>query len=197
MTLNKLVLATQNKDKIREIRTLLAPFDVSLIVPAEKIKVVEDRNTLEGNAIKKAGETAEQYGMPALADDTGLEVDALDGAPGVHSARYAGENASYDENVDKLLHQLESVPAEKRGARFRTVVALVVDDKIYTTEGICKGVILKTRRGTGGFGYDPVFYIPERGVTLAEMTLEEKNQISHRGVALLKMKKVIQEQFGA
>ncbi len=194
----KLLLATRNEDKVKEIREVLKDLDIK-IISASQIdglpEVEEDQDTLEGNAIKKARVLAKASGLPALADDTGLEVEFLNGAPGVRSSRFAGENVTYDDNVDELLRRLQDVPPEKRKARFRTVVALAIDDHIETVEGICRGEILSERRGAGGFGYDPVFFVPEIGKTFAEMSLAEKNRISHRGVALTKMRRLLQRKL--
>lgn len=183
----RLLLATRNRDKITEITAALAGLDVELIA-ADAIpglpEVEEDAATLQGNAIKKAATLTHHSGLLALADDTGLEVDALDGAPGVYSSRYSGENATYAENVAKLLRDMHGVAAEKRSARFRCVIAIAGDGQVVTVEGICEGKITEAAAGSGGFGYDPVFLVPELGRTFAELTLEEKNRISHRGRAL-------------
>jgi len=198
MALKKILLATHNQDKVKEIRELLKDLDVEIIsandIP-ELPEVDEDQETLEGNAIKKAKVLSQISGLPAIADDTGLEVDALYGAPGVRSSRYAGDNASYDDNVNKLLLALQDVPADQRTAQFRCVVAIVENGKVETVEGICKGVILSERRGHQGFGYDPVFYVPSMGKTFAEMDIEEKNAISHRGIALRKARAILEKKF--
>lgn len=200
MSLRTIVLATQNQDKIEELTSLFNDLDVK-ILSIDHLDhyphVVEDQSTLEGNAIKKAVEFCQATGYPSLADDTGLEVDILQGEPGVFSARYAGENASYSENVDKLLLSLANVPCAQRSARFRTVAALAFGNSVETTEGICEGYILTARRGQGEFGYDPVFFIPEFNKTFAEMNLSEKNDISHRGIALRKMKEIVRSFLGA
>lgn len=183
----RLVLATRNAHKAAEITRLLAGTGVECVtvdacpgVP----EVVEDRPTIQGNAEKKAVETARACGAWALADDTGLEVDALDGAPGVYSARYAGPGCSYDDNCRKLLKALDGVPAAKRSARFRTVMALSsADGRVETAAGALEGAIGTAPRGTGGFGYDPIFVLPD-GRTLAELGPDEKNAVSHRGRAL-------------
>jgi XTP/dITP diphosphohydrolase len=179
----KLVLATGNLDKVREISRLLADLDVKILTLADfpgAPDVVEDGDTLEANALKKAREIAAYTGLAAVADDTGLEVEALDGAPGVCSSRYSGPNATYADNVRKAM---ENVPFEHRVARFRTVVAFCDGEKEETVDGICYGYISETPRGKGGFGYDPVFYVPEFDQTFAEMSVEQKNSISHRGRA--------------
>lgn len=189
------MLATRNQDKIAEITQLLHGMNIELHTLTEfpdAPEVVEDRETLAGNAIKKAREIAEHTGMPAVADDTGLEVDALNGAPGVYSSRYSGENATYADNVRKLIHELEGVSSERRTARFRCVVALVDGNDTQTVDGVCKGVIIETPRGDKGFGYDPVFYVPEYGQTFAEMKPELKNEISHRAKAFAALKQELQ-----
>jgi len=147
-------------------------------------EVVEDAGTLEGNALKKARYVFEQTGISALSDDTGLEVHALGGAPGVYSARYAGDNATYQDNVDKLLREIQT--KEDRRAQFRTVAAFVTQKGEYLFEGISEGTIIDERRGENGFGYDPVFYSNELDKTYAEMEPEEKHKISHRGRAIKK-----------
>ncbi|NIA29886.1 MAG: XTP/dITP diphosphatase [Actinobacteria bacterium] len=198
MKLKKLLLATRNKDKVIEIKHVLKDLKIE-IISADSFEnlpdVEEDQPTLEGNAIKKAQVLFEIAGIPTVADDTGLEVDFLNGQPGVRSGRYAGENVTYEENVDKLLEALAGVPAEKRTARFRTIVAFYNGKEVQTVEGICEGIILDERRGHSGFGYDPVFYVPQFKKTFAEMSLEEKNEISHRGRALKKFKELIHSKL--
>jgi len=152
---------------------------------------------LKDNAIKKAKSFYTALDIPALADDTGLEVDALNGEPGVYSARYAGPMASYQDNIVKLLNSLKDVPAEKRTARFRTVLAFATREKIVTFDGVCEGLILFEQVGDKGFGYDPVFYYPPFQKTFSELEINEKNKISHRGVALAKLREYLQQLFGA
>jgi XTP/dITP diphosphohydrolase len=181
-----LVLGTGNPGKVTELRSLLADLSIALI-PAHDLdnapEVVEDADTLDGNAQKKARAFFEHTGHPALADDTGLEVEALDGGPGVHTARFAGPNATPEDNKQKLLEVMDGV--DGRRARFRTVVALVVDDEtVHTFEGICEGTITRESRGDGGFGYDPLFLPDGHDQTFAEMPPEAKNDISHRKKAL-------------
>ncbi len=186
----QLVLATKNRDKIREIREILSNFSIeikSLEDFPDMPDVVEDGATLEENAVKKARAFYHFTGLPALADDTGLEVDALNGAPGVFSSRFAGENATYRDNREKLLHDLSGVPDGERGAQFRCVVAFVYGEQVLTAEGIVRGEITHQSVGQGGFGYDPIFFVPELGQTFAEIDLETKNKISHRGIAFRKM----------
>ena len=181
----RLVLATANPDKAAEIADLLGPAIELVPRPADLGDVEETADTLVGNARLKAKAVAEAAGEPAVADDTGLEVDALDGRPGVYAARYAGESATYAENVAKLLTELDGVRPGARRARFRTV-ALVrwPDGREVVAEGTVEGTITGAARGTNGFGYDPVF-MPDggEGRTYAEMALEEKQAVSHRGRA--------------
>jgi XTP/dITP diphosphohydrolase len=181
------VLATANPHKAQEMRDILTAlgFDV-LERPEDAPDVDETSETLEGNALLKAQVLASATGEPALADDTGLFVDALDGRPGVYSARYAGRSASDADNVEKLLAELDGVPDTMRVARFRSVIAVAYPDGgSFTVEGLLEGSIAKSPRGSEGFGYDPVF-VPAgaSGRTLAELTAEQKNELSHRGRAL-------------
>jgi len=191
----QLVLATQNKDKIREIKNLLDDLPVTIMTCDDFLDfpdIEETGTTLEENATLKAKGIAEFTGFAALADDSGLEVDALDGAPGVYSSRYAGPGCTYDDNNRKLLSEMEGAPENKRTARFRTVIAVAWDENnIETVEGAAEGVITDKKFGGDGFGYDPVFYYPPSGKTFAEMTLEEKNKVSHRGRALIKAKELL------
>jgi XTP/dITP diphosphohydrolase len=193
----KLVLATTNNDKIREMRKVLngLPLEILTYHDFDDFpNAIEDQSTIAGNAEKKAKAIWNEFQIPALADDTGLFVDALDGAPGVYSSRFAGKNASYKDNRRKLLKLLKDTPFEKRTAEFRTVIALVIQsDKVITVEGRCKGYIAFEERGEEGFGYDPIFIYDSTQKTFAEMPLEEKNKISHRGIALQKIKNVLQE----
>jgi XTP/dITP diphosphohydrolase len=190
----KLVLATGNRDKIKEMRELLNLSGIKILTLDEfpdAPDVVEDGKTLEENAVKKARTIADFTGLPTVADDTGLEVDYLNGKPGVYSSRFAGEGASYSDNVQKLLRQLAGIPWEKRRARFRCVVALCTKTETRTVEGACEGFITEAARGERGFGYDPVFYVPEFSRTFAEMGLAVKNKISHRAKAFGKLKELI------
>jgi XTP/dITP diphosphohydrolase len=180
------VIASRNRDKFREIQEKLRALPLALLSLADfpyVEEVVEDQPDLYGNAIKKAVEVSRQTGLWALSDDTGLEVKALDGAPGVYSARYSGPGATYASNCEKLLTEMQSVPDGERQAQFRTVMCLRTFDGIFCLEGKVEGTIGRERRGDKGFGYDPVFVLPS-GLTMAELALEEKNQISHRGRAL-------------
>lgn len=184
----KVVLATKNAGKAKEIGRMLEGSGVE-IISLEGFPEVElppeTGKTMKENALLKARAAAGATGLPALADDSGLEVDFLGGAPGVYSARYSGEKATDEENWKKLLRELEGVPAERRAARFRCAIALVgFDAEEHLFEGVFEGLIAEAPRGTGGFGYDPVFFVPEAGRTAAELAPDEKNRISHRARAL-------------
>lgn len=182
-----LVFATNNKHKLEEVKKLL-PEQFNLITLAEAgihTDIPETADTLEGNASLKSRFVFERTVQNCFADDTGLEVEALNGAPGVYSARYAGEKCSFAENVNKLL--LEMKDKENRKARFRTVISLIFDGKEYFFEGIVEGIITNDTKGTEGFGYDPVFKPEGFDKTFAEMTLEEKNKVSHRARAVEKL----------
>ena len=196
--MNKIVAGTRNAGKVREIRQALADllFEVGGI-PDEGLADVEETGvTFSENAILKARYYAQHTGEYCLADDSGLEVDALDGAPGVYSARYSGQGATDAANNQKLLLALQDVPPEKRTARFRSVLALACPDgSLLLADGTCEGVILTEARGEGGFGYDPLFWMPDQQKTLAEMTLQEKNAISHRGNALKVLKQKLLSQL--
>lgn len=185
-----LVLATRNQGKTREIRNFLEghPVEIRNLNDFGPIpEVVEDGATFEENAYKKAHFTAKILGLPALADDSGLEVDALNGEPGVYSARYAGPHATDDENNAKLLAKLSDI--RNRTARFRCSLSLAVPSgPALTYESTCEGLIAEAPRGTNGFGYDPLFYYPDSGKTFGEMTLEEKSAVSHRGKAFMELK---------
>ncbi|MCK4510914.1 XTP/dITP diphosphatase [bacterium] len=184
-----LVLATRNRHKVEELSAMLRELPVRVLsfhdFP-DMPDVVEDGATLTENAIKKASEVASFTGLPALADDTGLEVDALDGAPGVRSARFAGEPSNWEENNSKLLSDLSGIEGSARAAAFRCVVALAMhgDEEVRTVEGVTHGVILEAARGEGGFGYDPLFLPDGHELTYAEMRSDEKNAVSHRGKAI-------------
>ncbi|MGB3304670.1 MAG: RdgB/HAM1 family non-canonical purine NTP pyrophosphatase [Thermomicrobiales bacterium] len=181
----RVVLATENQGKVRELRDLIGDIaDVIDLKPLDLVLPPETGATFEENAIAKARFAAKATGMIAVADDSGLEVDALGGLPGVRSARYAGENATDAENRSKLLSAMREIPDGQRGARFVSVIAIVEPDgTTITTEGTCAGSIAHTERGTGGFGYDSLFLL-ESGRTMAEISAAEKNAISHRGAAM-------------
>ena len=183
--LPELVVASANPDKVKEISAVLSDLVILIPRPKEVPEVIEDGETLEDNARLKAQAILKATGLPSLSDDTGLSVDVLGGEPGVRSARYSGEEATYQDNVDKLLHNLKGMPPRLRTARFQTVAMICYPDgsEIIAT-GVVEGTISESRKGDGGFGYDPVF-IPYEGdgLTFAEMG-EEKHLISHRGRAL-------------
>ena len=186
----QLLVATRNKHKLKEIAAILEELQFDLRSAGDipgLADIVEDAATVRENAIKKAVETAKFAKILTIADDTGLEVDALNGEPGVRSARYAGDDASYFENNKKLLANLQGVPAEKRAARFRCVIA-IADEKglVECVEGICNGAIIADEKGGGGFGYDPLFIADGQVKTFAEISPDVKNRISHRGKALQK-----------
>ena len=197
MSRPKLVFATRNRGKLTELRVLVADLDIEVLslddIDADIPEVIEDRDTFVGNASKKALEVSQATGMPALADDSGLEVDALDGAPGVFSARYAGADATDAANNQKLLAAIHDVPDSKRSARFQSCLALAdasggLGTECLTAEGSCEGVILREGRGTGGFGYDPLFYVPSLSATFAELGSGTKNDNSHRAAAMRALK---------
>jgi len=184
----KLLLATNNKGKVREYRELLVGVPFELVTMAQEgisTVVDEDGDTFEENARLKALTLARESSLATLADDSGLEVDALNGEPGCFSARYAGEGASDSDRVNFLLKKLDGVPEAARTARFRCVIAVATPDgRVETCSGECRGMITLKPGGAAGFGYDPVFYIPELGKTMAELSMEAKNRVSHRGRAV-------------
>ena len=190
----KIVLATHNHDKEIELQHSLRGLDVDICSLSEYPdigEIQETGTTLLENSLLKAHTVHDRTGLPAIADDTGLEVDALDGAPGVYSARFAGLNATYDDNVNKLLSVMEDVSDDMRSARFRTVISFVDEIQELWTEGFIEGRITEDPRGNMGFGYDPVFYVPRLEKTFAELSTDEKNKISHRGIALQKLRKIL------
>jgi len=184
----QIVFATNNENKLREIRNILGNSFSLLSLGDLNIRddIPENEATLEGNALQKARYIHRLLKMNVFADDTGLEIEALNGLPGVNSARFAGENKDFDANIDKALQMMGST--SNRKARFRTVIALILDDREYLFEGIIKGKIISKRRGKEGFGYDPVFVPQGRDLTFAEMSLAEKNRISHRAKAFMKLR---------
>tara|TARA_A100001234_G_scaffold115086_1_gene100998 strand:- start:2564 stop:3190 length:627 start_codon:yes stop_codon:yes gene_type:complete len=198
MLRNKLVLATHNLHKKMEMNSILSSLGI-LIVGLDQFPQIGDieetGSTLLENAFIKAKTVYEFTGLPSLADDTGLEVDSLGGAPGVYSARYAGENPTYQENCSKLLLNLKGYPNEKRVASFKTVIAFVDGEIEYSTEGVVKGLIVEKHRGIDGFGYDPIFQPESHDLTYAEMDADEKNRISHRFKALDKIKEFLIPYF--
>lgn len=192
----KLIFATQNKHKIEEIKPGLNP-QIELIDLENlgfKEDVPENADTLEGNALEKANFIYSKYNIDTISDDTGLEVESLNGEPGIYSARYAGESKNSDDNIDKLLQNLKG--KSNRKAQFKTVIALILDQKEYVFEGIVEGEITESRKGEMGFGYDPVFQPTGYNKTFAEMTLEDKNKISHRARALKKLTIFLNELVG-
>ncbi len=192
MEIKEILLATNNQGKVKEMKSILSDLGIDVYSLKDKgidIDVEEDKKTFEENALKKAEEISKISGMITVSDDSGLEVYALDLRPGIYSARYAGEGATSDMLCEKLLSEMENVPDSERGARFVSVAAIVYPNgKKLTLRGECEGTIIKEKRGSGGFGYDPVFYIEEKGQTFSEMPLEEKNKISHRAKAFAKLK---------
>jgi len=192
----ELVLATQNKDKIAEIKSIMSGLDLEILTldDFENIpEVIEDCLTYEGNALKKARVISESTGIPALADDSGISIEYLGGAPGVYSARYAGIDCTYEDNNRKLLRELKNVPAKFRKGVFETIAVLYLPGgEHYATHGELEGFITTEPRGEKGFGYDPIFELHDRR-TLAELPPSEKNEISHRAKAFGKMKEVIEK----
>jgi len=190
----KLVIATSNKGKLEEFKQMLSdtPLEILSLLDFPGIKIVENGNSFEENAVIKAVETAKKTGLPSLGDDSGLEVKFLGGKPGIFTARYAGENATSEDNIKKLLSELEGVPFEEREAQFVCFLCFALPNgKYYIEKGNLKGFITFEPVGKNGFGYDPVFYVPELGKTLAEADSETKNRISHRGRALEKIRRHI------
>jgi XTP/dITP diphosphohydrolase len=192
----KLVIATKNINKIKEIKEKFSDFSDleigSLLDFSNLPEVIEDGCTFEENAIKKAREYSAFTVLPVLSDDSGIEIESLSGEPGIRSARYAGEKADDNKNNDLVLEKMKGVPDGKRNARFVCVIAIILPDKKeYLAKGICEGQIIKKKIGKNGFGYDPIFYIPRVGKTMAELTIMEKNKISHRALALDKAKEIL------
>ncbi|QHI34744.1 Non-canonical purine NTP pyrophosphatase [Kordia antarctica] len=183
----KLVFATNNQNKVKEVQSLLPNHItiLSLIDIGCEEDIPETQPTIEGNAIQKAQYVKKHYGYDCFADDTGLEVNALNGEPGVFSARYAGEQRNSDDNMNKLLNELQD--KKDRSAHFKTVVALILNGEQHTFSGICKGTIIKEKKGEKGFGYDPIFMANGFEETFAQISLEEKNRVGHRGKAVQKL----------
>lgn len=192
-----MVLATRNQHKKQELVALLRGLDITIRTLddfPEAPDVVEDGDTCEANAMKKAVEMAQYTGLTAVADDTGLEVDALGGRPGVFAARYAGQQATYEDNCRKLLLELQGIPADRRTGRFVTVAAIATPQgKRLSAKGLLEGVIAEQPAGSHGFGYDPVFWLPEYGQTLAQLAPEVKNRISHRALAFTQARTLLQQ----
>ena len=198
--MTKIIFATGNKDKLREIKEILSDCDVDIRSMKEagiNVDIVEDGKTFEDNALIKARAVCKATGKPALADDSGLMVDALDGAPGIYSARFAGLQHDDAANNAKLLQLLEPVKDGQRTGSFFCAIAIVLPDgREYTVEGSCSGKILRQLEGDGGFGYDPLFYVEELGKTFAQLSMAEKNRISHRGRANQKAVEILQQLKG-
>ena len=194
----QIILATHNRGKMKEMSSILAHLPVKLLTLDDFPQIgeiPETGETLKENAFIKAETVHQKTGLPALADDTGLEVDALDGAPGVHSSRYDGETATFEDNCRKMLQEMDGIPSEERTARFHTVIAFVSDSGNEWTEGMVEGRILEKKQGDGGFGYDPLFYYPPLKKTFAELNSEQKNNISHRGKALRNFCQILEKRI--
>jgi len=189
------IVATRNKGKVREIREALKGLGLRIYALSDfrdVPEVEEDGKSFTENALKKARFYSKVFGKLTMADDSGLEVDGLKGMPGIYSARYSGEGASSQKNNEKLLQEMEGVSLSKRGARFKCIIAMVSPEgREAMAEGACKGRIGFREKGKKGFGYDPLFILPKYGKTMAELSLEEKNKMSHRGKALRKIRKII------
>ena len=185
-----IVFATKNQGKLRELQALVGG-DVKSLFDFGDVEVIEDAGTFEGNAEKKARTAFELSGLPSVGDDSGLEVDALDGAPGVHSARFAGDH-DYAANNRKLLEVMRG--KEDRRARFRCVMVYIAEGKKLVVEGRCEGSILEAPRGSDGFGYDPLFLVEGTGKSMAELSMEEKNRVSHRGRAFAELQAALRSQ---
>jgi len=198
----RLVVATRNRHKVREIAVLLAEAELAMeavtideVAPTAELR--EDEDTFEGNALAKARQASVACGMPAIADDSGIEVDALAGAPGVRSARWSGEPCDDGRNNEKMLRELSGIPAAQRTARYRCAAAFVdaAQNVEVVRSGACEGVLLSKAEGTGGFGYDPLFFIPSLGRTMAEIGMAEKNRLSHRAMAFRALAQALRENF--
>ena len=198
---SRLLIATNNNGKIKELHELLDELDIELVRPSQiqlDLDVLEDGHTYAENATKKAIAFAQASGLISLADDSGLEVEALDGAPGLYSARYGslnGEKLSDKDRRDYLVKNLQGKP-HPWTARFRATIAVAIPNgEIHLTEGVCEGEIISEERGTGGFGYDPIFLLKGLGKTMAELSMEEKNRLSHRARAVMKAKPILESLF--
>ena len=195
--MKEIIIATKNAGKAKEFEHIFKPYNVrvkSLLDFEEMDDIVEDGKTSEANALIKARAIANQFNQMVLADDSGLEVDALDGRPGVYSARYAGEGRNDEDNILKVLHELEGVPTDERGARFVCALAIVTPqgDEVVV-RGTCEGRILTECLGTEGFGYDPIFYLPHLSKTMAQLPKSEKNVLSHRADAFVKLQPYLEK----
>lgn len=199
--INQIIFATGNEGKMKEIRLILEDLGAEILSLKDagiNIEIQEDAKTFEENAVIKAREIMRATGALVLADDSGLEIDYLNGEPGVYSARYLGEDTSYRIKNQNLIDRLEGVPDEQRTARFVCVIAAAFPDgRIITARGAIEGIIGYEERGEGGFGYDPIFWLPEYGCSTAELTMEKKNELSHRGKALREMKNELKKVLEA
>ncbi len=199
--MKELLVATKNKGKVREIADLLLPCGIqviSLLDVGNMPEIIEDGLTFRANAAKKAVVIAKHTGRLVMGEDSGLEVDALGGRPGVFSARYSGDDATDEKNNDKMLEELAGVPFEKRTARYRSAIALADKDTLVdVVEGACEGIITTERRGTNGFGYDPLFYISEHAKTFGELPLSVKQTMSHRANALRQFLKLLERYLAS
>jgi XTP/dITP diphosphohydrolase len=200
--MNKLLIATNNPGKVEELQDLLKDANITLVTPAQiglDLDVIEDGRSYAQNATKKAVAFAQASNLISLADDSGLEVEALDGAPGLYSARYGSREGSKLSNAGRrkyLLSQLQDKPRPWK-ARFHATIAIATpDNQIHLTDGFCEGEIIPEERGAGGFGYDPIFSLPELGKTMAELSMDEKNRLSHRATAVMKAKEILAQLFG-
>jgi len=192
----EIILATHNKDKQKELHNSFNNTNLKILTLQDFPhigEIIEDGDTLEENAFIKSRIVFNETGIPTISDDTGLFVDALNGVPGVFSARYAGENCSYSDNVNKLLFNMENLDYSFRTAIFKTVVTYVSKDLELVAEGSVKGIITKKPKGNKGFGYDPIFYVPETKKTFAEMSINEKQKISHRSKAIINLQRLFKE----
>jgi|SRR5215207_499268 len=199
--MKKLLIATNNKGKVKELQELLKDTGIELVTPAQidlQLDVVEDGSTYAENATKKAIAFSNTSGMISLADDSGLEVDTLDGAPGLYSARYSPKpNATDADRRAYLLQKLQDKPRPWK-ARFHATIAIATPNgDVHLTEGICEGETIPEERGTGGFGYDPIFFLSELGKTMAELNMDEKNRLSHRAKAVMKAKAILSQIFNS
>lgn len=197
--MKELIVATKNEGKVREFRQMFSKYGISvksLLDFNEEIEDIEETGTtFSENATIKAETISNQFQLPVVADDSGLEIDALDGAPGVYSARYAGKEKNDEQNIKKVLEKLEGVPAERRSARFVCAVAVARPEKAtFVKKGYCEGIIAKTPEGTNGFGYDPIFIPEGSNRTMAEHTADEKNVISHRHHAIQQLEEWLKNQ---
>jgi len=197
--MSTLIIATNNLDKLKEVKQILKDSTINILSTKDLDDfpdIKETGDTLQANALLKAQAVWDKYHLPCVADDTGLEVDCLGGEPGVYSSRYAGEHATYDDNCRKLLSMVAIEPPGNRSARFRTVMAFIdSEENAHFAEGVVEGEIIDEKRGENGFGYDPVFFLPKRGKTMAELPSAEKNKISHRYNALIKIIPIIKSKL--